>query len=326
MLVRISKDWDYLDIFRQTRNSSGVWEGVNFTIEEVDECDLLVVLNRPRNNIKVRCVEKWLFSHESPVDIYRWHLSSFKYFDKVFSFWDGKQFANIIRLQTALPWHINRSYDELIRINILKCRNKLDKVSWVTSNANCKPGHIVRLKFRDYMKKNRFNFDLFGRGFNPIEDKFDGLFPYKYSLALENYSCNDYWTEKIADCYLSWTIPIYWGAINITEYFPKNSMILIDPSKPEQALGIIKDAIRNKWWDNNLKALAEARYLVLNKYQFFPHIVNLIDQYELAGKKRKYYFIRKNLTTKERIHRIKIFIKQILSEMNIILGGLCKIL
>ena len=208
----------------------------------------------------------------------------------MFALWGSSVALNIIHDQTSLPWHIGKSYDELMN---LTCKesffSKKDRVSWVTSNASHKEGHKLRMAFKTFLIDQEFGFDLFGRGFNPINDKFDGIFPYKYSIAIENYSCDDYWTEKIADCFLSWTIPIYWGAKNILSYFPEKSIILIDPSDHKKSLNIIRDAIENDYFHSNLAPLAEARDLVLNKYQFFPHVCELIRQYDVkdVGKRVK---------------------------------------
>ena len=284
MLIRIDKDWDFPDVKQQSPGSACRWGGFDFTFEPVKNCDLLIALNPPNKDIKVNCPpgNKWLFTLESPIEQYKWHIDSFEYFDKVFTFWDDSVASNILHDQTSLPWHIGRSYDQLsalTREQVLPA--KRDGVSWITSNASHKEGHKLRMGFKDYLIENGFNFDLFGRGFNPIDDKFDGIMPYRYSIAIENFSCDDYWTEKIADCFLSWTIPIYWGAKNILSYFPERSIILIDPTHPENALKTIRDAIENDYFHKNLEALAEARNLVLNKYQLFPHISDLVKKYEV---------------------------------------------
>jgi hypothetical protein len=79
--------------------------------------------------------------------------------------------------------------------------------------------------------------DLFGRAARPIDDKWDGLAPYHFSLAIENTVATDYWTEKVADCFLSWTCPIYNGAPNLADFFPRDSFIQIDIARPREALG-----------------------------------------------------------------------------------------
>lgn len=286
MLVRIHKDWDFPDVRQQSPVSSCLWNDVHFTFEAVEQCDLFIALNPPNKDIRIRCPvgNKWLFTGESPIEQYRWHIESFKYFDKVFTFWDDSVASNIVHDQTSLPWHIGRSYDELVELSYEKAASsKRDAVSWVTSNATHKEGHKLRMALKDYLLENKFKFDLFGRGFDPISDKFDGIFPYKYSIAIENYSCNDYWTEKIADCFLSWTVPIYWGASNILSYFPEKSIIQIDLNNLQESLQIINRAIEEDYYNSNIEAIAEARYLVLNKYQLFPHVSDLIKKYDVVN-------------------------------------------
>lgn len=295
--IFVHKDWSFPDIMRQTPGCSGVWGDLQFTTSSFAfSCDLVVVLNAPTRHLlgRVRDNGLWLFTQESPIEIYRWHTRAFKYFDRVFSYWPADVSPNILHHQTALPWHINKTYDELKMISPEDdCKNKRDAVSWVTTNAASKQGHALRLGFLDFLRKCSFPFSLFGRGFAPIEDKFEGIHPYKYSIAIENYSCNDYWTEKIADCFLCRTMPIYWGAKNITQYFPEEAMILIDPARPEAALDTIKRALDSDRFTKNFEYIEMARELVLEKYQFFPHVENLLKKYPL-GKKRKFYYLPSN--------------------------------
>ena len=282
MLVRIEKDWNYPNLYRQSPGFNGTWQGIQFTTDPVADCDLLIVLNSVKRDIWVRCPpgNKWLFTQESPIEQYRWHTESFKYFDKIFTYWDESLSPAILHDQTALPWHVNKSYEELRSITLADAlRQKRYAVSWVTSNASHKPGHKLRMDFKDHLVEAGFQFDLFGRGFTPIPDKFDGIYPYKYSIAIENYSCDDYWTEKIADCFLSWTIPIYWGAKNILSFFPEKSIIHIDPLEPERSIAKIREAINGDFFNSNLDALSEARDLILEKYQFFPNSVKLINSH-----------------------------------------------
>lgn len=294
MLVRIIKDWSSPDLMRQTPSGSGVWNGIRFTEEKVAECDLLVVLNAPPYALNIKCPEgrKWLLAQESPLPLYEWHKRSYPYFDRVYSFWEGPDAGKKFEGQTSLPWHVNKSYDELLEITESGLGGKTDSISWVTSNATNKPGHSTRMDFLAHMKQRGFPLALFGKGFSAINDKWEGLFPYKYSLAIENYCCRDYWTEKIADCFLSWTMPVYYGCTNILDYFPAESMLIIDPRNGEEALNKINAAMEAGRWEKNLSAIKEARDLVLNKYQFFPSIAEKLSGTRMG--KRKWTYIPAN--------------------------------
>jgi len=67
--------------------------------------------------------------------------------------------------------------------------------------------------------------DAYGIGINPIEFKSVGLADYRFSIALENNRCNYYFTEKIIDCFLSSTVPIYYGCPDITKYYDERGII-----------------------------------------------------------------------------------------------------
>lgn len=130
--------------------------------------------------------------------------------------------------------------------------------------------------------QKEIKFDLFGLGFQPIEDKWDALAPYRYSLAVENFSNPLYWSEKLADCFLAWTMPVYFGCTKILDFFPPESMICIDIQDPDCA-EIIRMGIGNELWQRNLDAIAYARQLVLNRYQLFPFLTQEIHALEEEG-------------------------------------------
>jgi len=299
MLVRIVRNYDYPDYFRQTPGRKHTWDGIEFTFEDVSECDFLIVLNSTRKDINVVCPKgnKWLFSQEPPIEMYRWHTTIFKHFDKVFTFWDKTVDSNIISDQTCLPWHLNKDYDFLKALQSEQV-NKKDEVSWITSNAAHKPGHKVRMSLKDHLEDTNFHFDLFGRGFQPIEDKFDGIAPYKYSIAVENFQCNDYWTEKISDCFLSWAMPFYFGCKNILNYFPEEAITFIDADDPPRAVAQMQEAMQNKAWEKNIKAIGKARELILEEYQLFPSLVKKIKANNQSSEKEA-HFIPANIPPSE---------------------------
>ena len=119
---------------------------------------------------------------------------------------------------------------------------------------------------------------VFGKGFNFIKDKYDGLKDYKYSIAIENSVFRDYFTEKIVDCYLAHTMPIYFGCPNITDYFPENSMILIDVNNYKEGIQKIEQAINDKFYEKNIEAVLHSKQLILDKYQFIPTVVESIEK------------------------------------------------
>ena len=59
-----------------------------------------------------------------------------------------------------------------------------------------------------------------------VDEKLATLRKYRFALCYENgQGIQGYITEKIFDCFFAGTIPIYWGASNITDYIPENCFI-----------------------------------------------------------------------------------------------------
>lgn len=276
MLVRIIKDWSSPAIMRQTPLGNGVWDGVEFTLDPVKECDYLIVLNRSQDDVEVNCPPEnvWLIIQEPPVHEYDWLMSDTAVFSKIITANIEIRNKKIEHDSLALPWHVDKSYDELLSMK--RPTSKPKDISWITSNAKGRAGHRQRMDFLRGLQK-RLDFDLYGRGFSPIDDKFEGIYPYKYTLAVENHSCDYYWTEKIADCFLSWSMPIYFGCSNIESYFPESSFVRIDISDVDGAVDIIRRAVSEGLWEKNIDAIELSRNLILKKYQIFPYLADRVN-------------------------------------------------
>lgn len=102
---------------------------------------------------------------------------------------------------------------------------KTKLISMITSNKNMCNEHTFRLQI---LEKYRNKCDVFGRGINFIENKKDGLKDYCFSIAVENATYSNMVTEKITDCFMTGTIPIYYGIDNIGDFFNKNGIIILN--------------------------------------------------------------------------------------------------
>lgn len=276
MIVRVLKYWDQPDLMRQTPRGKGEWDGVRFTQSPVADADLVLVLSRVPETVRlsVPLGRLWCLVQEPPVKAYDFLETGFRCFDRVITQDSRLQGARFFHHQPAVPWWVGRSYEQLSAQDVPV---KDSALVWVTSNARRNPGHQLRMTFLDAVR-DCLPISLFGKGFHPIEDKWDVLSPAKYALAIENHSGPWYWTEKLADCFLSWTLPFYWGCTNIAEYFPEEAMICIDIAKPAEAAAIIRQAMATGAWERRLEALAEARRRVLEEHQFFPFVRRMLAQ------------------------------------------------
>ncbi|MBN2688847.1 MAG: hypothetical protein JXR85_11830 [Deltaproteobacteria bacterium] len=288
-LVRIVKDWDWPDLLRQTPGGKGIWQEITFTLDPVGECDYLLMLNNrmkeevtikcPRENVWALMQEPYLRGHSD------WLVEGHDSFSRVFTHIRPYDDDKYVTSHPAIPWFVNRTYDQLVSMDIPP---KSKKLSWVVGNATDLPGHLKRLSFLHLLQEDAsLEIDLFGRAVHYIEDKWDGLAPYRYSLAVENSNSPDYWTEKLADCFLAWSVPFYYGCANIEEYFPEESFIRIDIDQPKESMKRIKSVIEADDWEKRIPVIEEARNRVLQRYQFFPHVANLIQHSQPETSKMK---------------------------------------
>ena len=65
----------------------------------------------------------------------------------------------------------------------------------------------------------------FGRGIQPFESKRDVTEPFMFCIVMENFSQDYYFTEKLVDCLLLETIPIYFGCPGIGSVFDERGLL-----------------------------------------------------------------------------------------------------
>jgi len=155
-------------------------------------------------------------------------------------------------------------------------KNKL--MSIIYSDKKFTDGHVKRHEFVRLLKAHFGDeVDIFGRGFRFVPDKGDAIVDYKYHIVIENSVFPHYWTEKLADAFLGWSLPIYYGCPNIADYFDLDSLVTIDIELPKQSILKIEKIIEENSWDKRLSHIAEARRRILDDYNLFPMIIKLLN-------------------------------------------------
>jgi hypothetical protein len=105
-------------------------------------------------------------------------------------------------------------------------------------------GHALR---HEIYNKFRNKIDFYGRGINPINKKIDGLKDYMFSVVVENTKKDYYFTEKIIDCFMTGTIPIYWGCPSSSLFFDSIGVITFDDINDfEQNINKLSEDLYNK--------------------------------------------------------------------------------
>jgi hypothetical protein len=119
---------------------------------------------------------------------------------------------------------------------------------------------------------------VFGRGINPISNKAQAMDDFKYHIAVENHIEDHHWTEKIADCFLAYCLPFYYGPPKIGAYFPHEAVIPIDIFDIDSAEETIRASLAMNLYEQRLPAIIKAREMVLNEYNLMNVIARLVSQ------------------------------------------------
>lgn len=192
--------------------------------------------------------------------------------------------TNVIHTQAILTWFVgatfeqdgtNRfpmNYEDIRRAN----PEKTKLISVISSNKAFSRGHVDRLRFMEKLKERYGDkIDIYGRGNRGFADKWEVLAPYKYHIVIENSTGDYYWTEKLADCYLAGTFPIYHGCTNISDFFPDRAFVPVDIRNFDRTAEIIDATIAADLYTERQQELAVSKQLVLDKYNMFNFIAKI---------------------------------------------------
>jgi glycosyltransferase involved in cell wall biosynthesis len=134
------------------------------------------------------------------------------------------------------PYKAHPSFvSEELPDDIFQIYDKSKLISVVASHKTDLSGHIDRLNILNEVKNSIDVFGtcqekLFGKNIRQ-EKKFEALKDYAFSIAIENLSptIDDYYfSEKITDCFITGTVPIYRGCKNIGKFFDLKGIIIFE--------------------------------------------------------------------------------------------------
>ena len=111
-----------------------------------------------------------------------------------------------------------------------------------------------------------------------IDAKFTLFKTYQFHLAIENSRQENYFTEKLIDCLITKTIPIYYGCPNIQEYFDTTGWILLESASPMEVF-VRCNELHSNYYDT-YKDIIDANYqkalLWKENYQRFNLVLETI--------------------------------------------------
>lgn len=118
-----------------------------------------------------------------------------------------------------------------------KFSEKKFQISNITGHKEFTDGHALRKKIHYKQAKIKNPIDFFISKYGGVEnfnnnkvlgDTKVPLFESQFHICIENSKQKNYFTEKIIDCFVTKTVPIYWGCPNIGDFFDTSAIIIVN--------------------------------------------------------------------------------------------------
>ncbi len=130
--------------------------------------------------------------------------------------------------------------------------HKTKLISMIFSPKRDLPGHIMRHQvyhtFRDRI-------DCMGSALTGVKlRKIHACQDYCFQVVIENVAEDYYFSEKLIDCLLTGTIPIFWGMPSIDKFFNTEGFLIFNTLEELEA---ILNSDLNKFWDDHQPEIQE---------------------------------------------------------------------
>ncbi|MBD2440635.1 glycosyltransferase family 10 domain-containing protein [Nostoc sp. FACHB-110] len=223
---------------------------------------------------------------EPPLDeVLKNNINNYKVAQQYCGYISGPDdFAPIPEYMPAIWYHSNSFRD----LNEMPPPAKVKPCSWITSGINRTANHRQRLDFLQSLQSHQIPFDLYGRdlpnwanSLGELSNKWYGMAPYYYNLAIENYADNNWYvSEKLWDALLAWCLPIYYGGSAADKLLPSGSFLRL-PSLDEKGIAYIQEvtATPDAWYAAK-DAIAEARQIILHQLNLMNWLANFVKSHE----------------------------------------------
>lgn len=109
--------------------------------------------------------------------------------------------------------------------------NKTKLCSFVSSDKNMCELHRIRYDLAKILNRMSYPIDFYGTAFGQFSKASEYLQDYMFSVIVENYVDDYYFTEKLLNCFACGVIPIYLGARKISSVFDPKGIIQFSSAK-----------------------------------------------------------------------------------------------
>jgi len=274
---------------RQTPKGSGDWGRWRYSFNSgADDAHWLVVYDELRASVRTTVPKaRRIIVISEPSDFKIYSPRYLNQFGVMLSPMPTPGFTGIqIQTDVGLPWSFG--LDMLSSQRPFPCRYDFDALaalargekthalSAVVSMKTQLRKHRVRVEFTEALG-GRLGDRLirYGQGLKPIGDKADAILPYTHHLVVENNDEDNFFTEKLTDAYLGWSMPIFSGCQNIEGFFPAEALRRFDiyaTDAVDRVVAALDAPVTPSQW----AAIGQARVAVLERYNIFARLSDII--------------------------------------------------
>jgi hypothetical protein len=174
--------------------------------------------------------------------------------------------------------------DYFLNYNTIEERKKLciiiSSINYPNNPKWTNHNYSKRHRFVESLLRSDLDFDFYGNGWNLNDERYKGstlnkhetLRNYEYSIAIENVCEKNYVSEKFFDCILNNTVPLYYGAPNVSDFYDPFSYKEINIDKID-TISEIKNLISTDS-NNYLESMIRSK----NNYFQKSNLFQLIDE------------------------------------------------
>jgi len=178
-------------------------------------------------------------------------------------------------LPPHFDYHEGNTLDFYIKNESVKTKKCSIITSYSSRMVSKQSIYHERVEFVKKILQTNLDVDVYGNNWEnsgiqdsrikgTIKNKKHALLPYEFSIAIENSVEQDYFTEKITDCILTNTTPIYYGCPKIDRFF-NNVYQLDNLSSLDQLYEFLKGPALDQTYNKTLMSTKYNLYTALDK-------------------------------------------------------------
>lgn len=156
----------------------------------------------------------------------------------------------------------------------LEICSKTKNLSMIASDKQMTYLQCFRKETATFLKANKLA-DVYGKSVNnEIKHTREGLQDYRFSIAIENAAIENYFTEKLLNCFALGTLPVYLGCRNIKDFFNTDGIIFLNDLIPslsyesglDNQIASIFQSLNEEFYLNRMPAIKD-NFERCKKYQ-----------------------------------------------------------